>query len=116
MMTHILVRWRGTKQKCRGGENALLHVGGWERDFDISEHSGSCDLNPKKEIQRVWRRESFGLAVKLTVKTHMDSGLKPHWKLGAIKCKWEVKNQFGLTGSPTQPISRPQVVNKANRS
>lgn len=43
-------------------------------------------------------RVSFRLAVKLTVKTHMDSVLKPHWKLGAIKCKLEFKNQFGLAG------------------
>lgn len=44
-------------KKCRRGENTCVHVvGGWERDF-ISEHSGSCDLNPKKEIECVWRRE-----------------------------------------------------------
>lgn len=100
--------------------HCCMWVGG-KRDFDISEHSGSCDLNPKKEIQCVWRNENvFPTGSKAHCKKmHMDSELKPHWKLGAIKCKWDFKNQFRLTGThptPAPPIPRPQVVNKAKRS
>lgn len=60
MMTHILVRWQGEGKKGNAPVvkmHGCMWAGGWERDFDISEHSGSCDLNPKKEIECVWRRE-----------------------------------------------------------
>lgn len=41
--------WWG--KKCRVKiQVCMWWVGVWERDFDICECSGSCDLNPKKEI------------------------------------------------------------------
>lgn len=45
--------WEGAER----GKNAWLHLSGWERGFDIFKHLGGCDLNPKKEIQRVWKGE-----------------------------------------------------------
>lgn len=59
----------------------MLDVGGREEDFDISDRSGGCDLNPKKKRFGAEERRMFP-----TVKMHMDSGLKVDWALAAIKC------------------------------
>lgn len=86
--------------------SACVWVGG-NGDFDISAHRGSCDLNPKKEIRRVWRRETpADWLERLAVKTHMDSWLRPHWKRGvegrgALKCiKGILKKKRGLRNGP----------------
>lgn len=55
-----------TKQKnkkCKGCENALPH--------EHTEHSGSFDLNPKKEIQCVEKRDNFSNGSKLTIKMYI---------------------------------------------
>lgn len=73
-------RLDGSEQKRPNAEDCCgccMRVGG--KDFDISEYSGSCDLNPKK-LDSEAERASW--------KTHMDLGLGPARRPEAIKCKW----------------------------
>lgn len=44
----------------------------------------------------------------------MDSGLNSHWKLGAKKCKWEMKNQCGQNPTLLKPVSWTKKVQGKN--
>lgn len=47
-----MVCLHGREQK-RNGERVKMLCSMWVDGNETSEHSGSCDLNPKKEIERV---------------------------------------------------------------
>lgn len=105
MVTHILVRRLEGKTEMQRGRKCMAAcgwMGGWERDFDISEHSSSCDLNPKKKRFSVCggERVSFRLAVKLTYGFEAETALET----GGNKMQIGVeKNQFGLAGTQAHP-------------
>lgn len=85
-----------------------MHVGGWVGKglWYFWAFRQLWPQSQKRDWVCVEERVVLWLAVKLTVKTHMDSGLKA----GCYKTQSAFKNQFGRAGQ-----GRPQLVNKVKR-
>lgn len=103
------------QQKCRAGENALLHAAGWVETRLLSLHAVVTSI-PKKEIQCVEEREStFSIGGKLTVKYAYGFRAETALETDANNMQMTVQKSMGLQ-EPDPPIPRPQLVNKVKCS
>lgn len=59
------------KNKQKNAKGVKMHCYMWVGGNETSEHSGSFDLNPKKEIQCVEKRDNFSNGSKLTIKMYI---------------------------------------------